>query len=247
MLQTRARLAEDVVIGASLTEYPASVPQPNVMEIPQSDVYADKPARMFPHVLADLRRDAAALPHRSPLNVAMRMQTTWVSFTTGALIVTVTSEPVADFALIKTAPAPDVLTVQRTFEPAPPVGRPILTVFDVVPMATVKTRAVPTLSTKPSARLVLISFADMVGAVTLVAENSPCRLVGSVELLLASRISGSPKTSAWPGRGSESGAGRPPPPAGGSRCGTSWRAPSGLSCSFLGCGDISIRDSHEQS
>jgi len=68
--QARARLAEDVIIGAWLENHPNSVPQPNVMQIPQPEELEDQPPRMWPHVLADLRRDAGALPRRGPLVVS---------------------------------------------------------------------------------------------------------------------------------------------------------------------------------
>ena len=46
---------------------PTTAPQPQVTRIDQPEVYADQPPRQWPHVLDDLRRDAATLPHRGPL------------------------------------------------------------------------------------------------------------------------------------------------------------------------------------
>jgi hypothetical protein len=70
MDQARAEVANDVIIASWLAEHPAGAPQPNVMQIPPPPELADQPPRMYPHVLADLRRDAAELPHRGPINIS---------------------------------------------------------------------------------------------------------------------------------------------------------------------------------
>jgi hypothetical protein len=67
--QARGRVEADVIAAAWLASHPAGAPQPNVMQIPQPPEFEDQPPRMWPHLLGDLRRDAAALPHRGPVTI----------------------------------------------------------------------------------------------------------------------------------------------------------------------------------
>ncbi len=66
----RNLVADDVTAAGWLANYPAAAPMPQVMMIDQPEVLKDQPKRSFSAVLADLRRDVAALPHRGPLNIS---------------------------------------------------------------------------------------------------------------------------------------------------------------------------------